>query len=130
MFGRTRKDACRVLDCSTCDSSPCDTKVKKDDQQTETTMVLATLTHLITIAANPTKRKRLASEEQPRATQGKAGEHAHNISGNVRFTIVIFSWSFLRSPFKEQALQVSESDSRISICLHAHTTFFFYTNKC
>ena len=72
--GRTQR---RVLDSSTCDSSQCDTKVKKDDQQTKMTMVPATLTHLVTIVASPTTRKRL--EEQLRATQGKEGEHAHNI---------------------------------------------------
>ena len=42
------------------------------------TMVPATLTHLVTIAANPTKRMRLV-EEQQRVTQGKEGEHALNI---------------------------------------------------
>ena len=40
-------------------------------------MVFATFKHVMTIAANPTKRKRL--EEQPRAMQGKKEEHAHNI---------------------------------------------------
>ena len=54
----------------------------------KTTMVPATLMHhssqsnevtinKVTIAANLTKRKRL--EEQQSTTQGKEGEHAHNI---------------------------------------------------
>ena len=81
---------------STCDSSPCDTNVEEDGQQTQTTMVPATFTkHLVTIAANPTKRQRL--EEQQRATQGKEGEHAHNISRKWKDYNVIFSCSFLRS---------------------------------
>ena len=47
----------------------------------------------------------------------------HTISyGNGRFAIVIFSCSFLRLPFKESALQVNESDSRILICLYSHMT--------
>ena len=51
--------------------------MEEDGQQTGKTMVTTTFTkHLVTIAANPKERKRL--EEQPRATQGKEGEHAHN----------------------------------------------------
>ena len=42
--------------------------------------------------------------------------------GNERFKIVIFSCSFLRLPFKELSLQVSESESQISIWLYSHTT--------
>ena len=54
--GRTQ---CCVLDCSTCDSIPRDTKVEEDGQQTETMIVPATFTkHLMTMAANLTKRKK------------------------------------------------------------------------
>ena len=54
--GRTQ---CCVLDCSTCNSIPRDTKVEKDGQQTETMIVPATFTkHLMTMAANLTKRKK------------------------------------------------------------------------
>ena len=52
-------------------------EIGKDDQQTKTTMIPATLMHLVTIAANLTERMRL--EEQPRVMQGKEGEHAHYI---------------------------------------------------
>ena len=111
---------CCVLDCSTCYSSQCDTQVEEDGQRTETMMVPATFTkHLVTIAANMTKRKRL--EEESRATQGKEGD-AHKSYGNGRFTIAIFCCPFLRLPFKKSALQVSESDSRIAIDLCSHTT--------
>ena len=49
--------------------------MEKDGLQTETTMVPATFTkHLVTIAHNQTKRKRL--EEQQHAMQGKESLHA------------------------------------------------------
>ena len=57
------QEQCCMLDCSTCNSSQCNMKVKEDGQQTETMMVPATfMKHFVTIAANQTKRKRL--EEQ------------------------------------------------------------------
>ena len=96
--GRTQY---RMLDFSTCNSSPCYTKVEEDDQQNETTMVPATFTkHLFTIATNPTKRKRL--EEQPGATQGKEGERAHNISRrwkvyNCNFQLFLFEIALLKN---------------------------------
>ena len=74
MFGCTGKDACNV----TCWTVPlvtpvchcqCNRKVEQDDQQTEMTMVPATLKHLVTITANLTERKRL--EEEQSSTQGK-----------------------------------------------------------
>ena len=68
--------------------SQCDTKVEKDDQQTETMMVPATLTHFVTIAANLTKRKR--PEEQLSTTQGKEGEHAQNIWKEGNFQLFLF----------------------------------------
>ena len=47
-----------MLDCSTCDPSQCDKEVEEDGQQT--VMVSSTFTkHLVTIAANLTKRKKL-----------------------------------------------------------------------
>ena len=66
-------------------------------------------------------QKRL--EEQSRATQGKEGEHAHNIPRkwkvyNCNFQLFLF----LRLPIQELALQVSKSDYRILICLYLHTT--------
>ena len=83
-----------MLDCSTCDSSQCDTKVEGDGQQTETTMVPATFTkHFVTIAINIMKRKRL--EEQSRDTQGKEGEHTH---GNGRITLVFSAVPFFETP--------------------------------
>ena len=54
-----------------------------------------------------------------RAPRKAKREGKHTIShGNGRFTIVIFSYFFFRLPFKELALQVSESDSWISILLY------------
>ena len=62
----------QVLDCTTFDSSPCDTKKEEDCQQTETTIVPATCTkNLVTNIANPTKRQRL--EEQPHARVAPRG---------------------------------------------------------
>ena len=83
-----------MLDCSTGYSSECDTKVEEDGQQTEAMMVPATFTkHLVTIAGNMNKRKRL--EEQSRATEGKEGGQAHNISRkwkvyNSNFQLFLF----------------------------------------
>ena len=75
--GRTQ---CRALDCSTCDSSMCDTKVGKDDQQTKTTMVPATLTHIAAIAADPAKSTTRRLEEQCAQRKAKR-ESMHTISG-------------------------------------------------
>ena len=88
---------CCVLDCSTCYSSQYDTQVEEDGQRTETTMVPATFTkHLVTIAANMTKRKRL--EEESRATQGKEGEHAHNILRKWKVYNCYFLLSLFETP--------------------------------
>ena len=58
-------------------------------------MGTATLTKdLVTITANPTKRKRL--EEQSRATQGKKGEHARDISRKWK----VYSCNFQLFPFE------------------------------
>ena len=91
-------------------------KGEKDDQQTKTTMVPATLTHLLQL--QPIQRRGRGLKISHARQRGRAC--TQYLEG--RFEIVIFSCSFLRSPFKELALQVSESDSCISICLHAHTT--------
>ena len=73
------------------------------------------------------KRKRL--EEQSRDLQGKEGAHAHNISQKWNVYNCNFQLFFLRPPFEESALQVSESDSRISISLYSRTTESSKTSK-
>ena len=85
-------------------------------------MVPATFTtHIVTIATNITKRKRL--EEQSRDTQGKEGEHTHNISRKWKDYYCNFQlFLFLRLLIKELAVQVSESDFRILISLYSHMT--------
>ena len=98
VFGHTRKDAHNVA----CWTVPLAIKVSVTrkwkkmviGQQTEAMMVPATFTkHLVTIAGNMNKRKRL--EEQSRATEGKEGGQAHNISRkwkvyNSNFQLFLF----------------------------------------
>ena len=75
-----------------------------------------------------------------RAPRKAKRENRHTIShGNGRFTIVIFSYPFLRLPFKELALQVSEfsnlhpysfAHDQILVQVCAFTlAFFFYTSS-
>ena len=78
-------------------------------------MVPATFTkHLVTIAANLTKRKMF--EEQQRTMQGKEGERAHNISRewkvyNCNFQLFLFEILPLKNwPFKS-ANMILESQS-------------------
>ena len=76
-----------MLDCTTCYSSLCDTKVEKDDQQTETMMVPATFTkHFVTIAANPMIRRSGGGLTDNSVSRKAKMESIHTIShGNGRF---------------------------------------------
>ena len=114
--------------------SQCDTKVEKDDQQTETMMVPATLTHFVTIAANLTKRKR--PEEQLSTTQGKEGEHAQNIWKEGNFQLFLFEILPLKNwPCRSANLILKLRSvfmrTRQNPCLVCAFTLalFFYTNK-
>ena len=90
--GRTQ---CCVLDCFTCYSSQCDTKVEEDGQQTETTMVPATFTkHL------RDHRRQYDEEEEAWRTNRAPKESMLYLKEMERLQLYFSAVSFWDSPLK------------------------------
>ena len=115
-----------MLDCSTSDSSQCDTKVEEDHdgQQTETAMVPTTCTtwHSIFWPSLPIWWR---GRGNLNCAPSKAKRESKHTMSSIKWTVYYcnFSCSFVRFPLEEfalqvhlKALQVHKSDSQ-SVCI-------------